>query len=73
MRCHTPDCAGEHQLQTISHSVIHRQRTFVVHGVPADLCPDCGAVVVSEETILHLDRLLTRKARSKSATLVYEV
>jgi YgiT-type zinc finger domain-containing protein len=72
MRCQSPGCTGEHQPQTISHSVIHRERTLVVHGVPADVCPDCGEVLVAEETILHIDRLLSRKARSKSAALVYE-
>lgn len=72
MRCQSPGCTGEHQPETISHSVIHRERTLVLHGVPASVCPDCGEVVVTEETILHIDLLLSRKARSKSATLVYE-
>jgi len=73
MKCHTPDCTGEHEPQRISHSVIYRTRTFVVHDVPADVCPDCGEVIVTEETILHIDRLLARKARSKSDAFVFEV
>ncbi|HEV7505578.1 MAG TPA: YgiT-type zinc finger protein [Thermoanaerobaculia bacterium] len=73
MRCQSPGCTGEHQPQTISHSVIHRERTLVIHGVPADVCPDCGEVLVAEETILHIDHLLARKARSKDAALLYEV
>jgi YgiT-type zinc finger domain-containing protein len=73
MRCQSPGCTGEHEFQTISHSVIHRQRTFVIHDVPADVCPDCGAVLVAEETIFHIDRLLSRKARTQSAAFVYEV
>jgi YgiT-type zinc finger domain-containing protein len=72
MRCQSPGCTGENQPQTISHSVIHRERTLVIHHVPADVCPDCGAVLVAEETILHVNRLLTRRTRSKSAALVYE-
>ena len=73
MNCHTPGCHGEHEPRAISHSVIRHQRTFVVHDVPADVFPDCGDVVVSEETILHIDRLLARKGRSKSDSLVFEV
>ncbi len=73
MKCQTPGCTGEHEPRAISHSVIHRQRTLVVHDVPADVCPDCGAVVLHEETILHLDHLLARKARAKSAEHVFEV
>lgn len=73
MKCQTPGCTGEHAPQRISHSVIHRQRTFVIHDVPADVCPDCGDVVVSEETIFHLGRLLTRKARAKGDAFVFEI
>jgi YgiT-type zinc finger domain-containing protein len=73
MKCQTPGCTGEHEPRAISHSVIHRTRTFVIHDVPADVCPDCGEVIVTEETILHIDRLLARKARSKSDAFVFEV
>jgi YgiT-type zinc finger domain-containing protein len=73
MRCQSPGCTGEPEPQTISHSVIHRQRMLVIRDVPSDVCPDCGEVLVAEETILHIDRLLTRKARSKSAALAYEI
>ena len=69
MKCHTPDCTGERGAHPISHSVIYRQRTVVVHGVPADLCPECGDTVVTEETLLVLDGLLRRKSRGKSPVL----
>ena len=72
MRCHTPDCPGEREPQPISHSVIYRQRTVVVHGVPADLCPACGDAVMTEETLLVLDGLLRRKGGRKSSVLRYE-
>jgi YgiT-type zinc finger domain-containing protein len=72
MRCQSPGCTAELESRTISHSILHRERTLVIHGVPADVCTDCGAVRVAEETILHIDHLLTRKARSKRAALVYE-
>lgn len=72
MRCQSPGCTGEHEPRTISHSILHRERTLVVHGVPAEVCPDCGEVLVAEETIFEIDRLLSRKAQSKRAELVYE-
>ncbi len=72
MRCQSPGCTGEHEPRTISHSIVHRERTLVVHDVPADVCPDCGELLVAEETIFHIDRLLGRKGRSRSVTLVYE-
>jgi YgiT-type zinc finger domain-containing protein len=72
MKCHTPDCTGEREAQPISHSVIYRRRTVVVHGVPADLCPACGDAVVTAETLFVLDSLLRRKARGKRTAFAYE-
>jgi YgiT-type zinc finger domain-containing protein len=73
MRCQTPGCTGEHEARAISHSVVYRQRTIVVHDVPADVCPDCGEVVVSQETIHHVGVFLGRKARSKSGSHRFEI
>jgi YgiT-type zinc finger domain-containing protein len=71
MRCHTPNCTGEHQAGTISHSVLYRERTIVIHGVPASICPECGDVALQEETTIVLGDLLKRKARSKQTAFHY--
>jgi YgiT-type zinc finger domain-containing protein len=73
MKCQTPDCIGEHEQRGISHSVIYRQRTVVVHNVPAHVCPECGDAVLIEETTIHLEALLRRKTRSKATAFAYEV
>jgi YgiT-type zinc finger domain-containing protein len=73
MKCQTPDCIGEHEARGISHSVIYRQRTVVVHNVPAHVCPECGDAVLIEETTIHLEALLRRKTRSKATAFAYEV
>lgn len=73
MGCHTPGCMGERATGTISHSVIYRERTIVLHHVPADVCPECGDAVVSEETSIVIDDLLRRKVtRSKKTVFLYE-
>jgi YgiT-type zinc finger domain-containing protein len=73
MKCHTPDCIGEHHHDgTISHSVIYRERTIVLHGVPADICPECGDAVLHEETVIVIEDLLRRKTRSKATAFHYE-
>ena len=72
MKCHTPDCIGEPLNGTISHSVIYRERTIVLHGVPAEICPECGDAVLHEETVLVVDGLLKRKARSKAASFQFD-
>lgn len=72
MACTTPDCTGEHGTNRISHEVVYRERTYVIHSVPADVCPECGDVRLIEETLFHIEALLQKKGRLKSAVLVYE-
>lgn len=71
MGCHTPDCEGEHEAGTISHSVIYRERSVVLHRVPASICPGCGDVVLAEETTIVIEDLLRRNARSKKMAFDY--
>jgi len=73
MGCHTPGCVGEHGTGTISHTVIYQERTIVLHRVPASICPECGDVVLTDETTIVIEDLLRRKVRSKTTVFVYEV
>ena len=73
MACHTPECEGEHATGTISHTVIYQERSIVLRQVPASICPDCGDVVLTDETTIVIEDLLRRKARSKRADFFYEV
>lgn len=73
MKCHTPGCTAEREAQTISHSVIYRERTLVIHHVPADVCPECGDAVLAEETTISLEALLRRKGRASGAAFRYEI
>lgn len=72
MGCHTPGCTGEHETGTISHAVIYQERSIVLHGVPAHICPECGDVVLIEETTIVIEDLLRRNARSKKTAFAYE-
>ncbi|HEX6903798.1 MAG TPA: YgiT-type zinc finger protein [Thermoanaerobaculia bacterium] len=72
MKCHSPNCTGEYEPQEISHSVVYQERTVTIHNVPADICPDCGDLVIAEETTLYLGDLLGRKGRSKGTEFRYE-
>ena len=73
MKCQTPDCTGEHEAGSISHSVVYRERTVTVHNVPASVCPDCGDIVITEETTYYIGELLRRKSRIKGTAFAYEV
>jgi YgiT-type zinc finger domain-containing protein len=72
MKCQTPGCGGEHDAQTISHSVTYMEKTFVIHNVPAGVCPECGDTVLSDETLFQIGSLLARKVRSKRGGFLYE-
>lgn len=72
MKCHSPNCTGEYEPRAISHSVIYRERNVTIHNVPADICPDCGDLVVTEETTFYVTELLQRKSRSKGTAFAYE-
>jgi YgiT-type zinc finger domain-containing protein len=72
MQCHSPGCDGEREAQRTSHSLIYRERTFVIHQVPADVCPDCGETFLTEETTMVIAGLLRRRGRGKRAGFEYE-
>jgi len=61
MRCRTPGCTGEHERRTISHQIVYQERTLVLHGVPAQVCSDCGEILLDSETISRIDRILARR------------
>ena len=71
MGCHTPGCMGEHATGSISHTVIYRERSLVLQGVPASVCPDCGDVVLAEETTIIIEDMLKRSVRSKKTIFAY--
>lgn len=73
MSCNTPGCTAEREAREISHSVIYRERTIVIHHVPADVCPECGDAALAEVTTIHVEALLRRKARAKGTAFSYEV
>jgi len=52
--------------------VTYQERSIVLHNVPAQICPECGDVVLAEETTIIIEDLLRRKARSKQGSFVYE-
>jgi hypothetical protein len=41
MGCQTSGCPGEHELATISHTVLYWERSIVLHNVPAGISEVC--------------------------------
>ena len=43
----------------------------MLQSVPAGICPDCGDVVLTDETRIVIEEILSRKARSKKTGFAY--
>ncbi len=65
MMCHGPGCNGEREEREISHSVVYRERTIVVHRLPAAVCPECGDARLAEETTIYLELPVGTKVKGE--------
>lgn len=61
MRCSIEGCPGECEQRTVVHTVRHRGSIVVIEGVPAEVCSVCGHVLLTPETVRHLERLLEQR------------
>jgi YgiT-type zinc finger domain-containing protein len=72
MKCSIGDCSGECQTQEITHTVRYRGQVVVIDHVPADVCSVCGDVLLSPETVRHIERLLLSAERPAREVPLYE-
>lgn len=72
MRCSIEGCPGEYESRTIAHTVRHRGKIVVIDHVPAEICSICGDVLLTPETVRHIESLLGSPARPNKTAPVYE-
>jgi len=65
MKCSIRDCPGECESRLVTHTVRYHGQVVVIDRVPADVCAVCGDVLLSPETVRHIEELL--RARSAPA------
>ncbi len=71
MKCTIQGCPGEYEARTIVRTVKHRGDVIVIDHVPAEVCSDCGDVLLSPETVHRIETLLrTDTPPSRSVPLL---
>ncbi len=72
MKCTIEACPGEYEDREITHTVRHHSRVVVIDHVPAEVCSICGDVLLSPNTIRHIEDLLRREAEPIRTVPLYE-
>ncbi|HUT03612.1 MAG TPA: YgiT-type zinc finger protein [bacterium] len=72
MKCSIEGCPGECEEHLIAHTVRHNGQLIVIDHVPAQVCCECGDVLLSPDTIRRIEALLGTPAEPVGAAPLYE-
>jgi YgiT-type zinc finger domain-containing protein len=71
MKC-IQGCPGEYEHKEITHTVRHKGRIVVIDHVPAEVCSICGDVLLTPETVRHIETLLRTRTEPARTVPLYE-
>ena len=72
MKCTIQGCPGHYEKTTVVHTVRRRGNVIVIDHVPAEVCVVCGDVLLTPETIRHIEKLLETMPKPAKAAPLYE-
>lgn len=72
MKCTIEGCPGQYEQRLITHTVRHQGELIVIDHVPAEVCGVCGDVLLSPQTIRHIERLLDSRRKPAGTVALYE-
>jgi len=72
MNCSIQGCPGDYESRTVTHTVRHKGRIVVIDHVPAEVCSICGDVLLTPETVRHIEALLRDSAAPARTVPLYE-
>ena len=72
MTCTIQDCPGGYEAREITHTVRHHGRVVVIDHVPAEVCSVCGDVLLSPQTVRHIEELLRAEGPPARTVPLYE-
>ena len=72
MKCMLQGCPGEYEHRLIVHTVQHKKIVTVIENVPADVCSICGDVLLTPETVQHIEQLLKHQPQPQRTAFVFE-
>ncbi|HEX7184040.1 MAG TPA: YgiT-type zinc finger protein [Thermoanaerobaculia bacterium] len=72
MKCSIQGCPGEYEQREVTHTVRHKGKIVVIDHVPAEVCSVCGDVLLTPETVRHIEALLQTKPEPAQTVPLYE-
>jgi HTH-type transcriptional regulator/antitoxin MqsA len=72
MKCTITGCPGDCERRPVTHTVRRNGRVVVIDRVPAEVCTVCGDVLLSPETVRHIELLLRNAGRPAREVPLYE-
>lgn len=72
MNCSIVGCPGTYEPSHIIHTMRRRSEIIVVDNVPAEVCQICGDVLLTPETVRHLEALLRAPGAPARTVPLYE-
>ena len=71
MKCNIQGCPGNYDKKHIVHTVKRGKDLLVFENVPAEVCDVCSDILLSLETIRHLESLMEKKSKPRTHAPVY--
>lgn len=72
MKCSIKGCPGDYEEKKIVQTVRHKEEVIVVDHVPAEVCTVCSDILLTPETVRHIETLLETKAEPAGNVPLYE-
>lgn len=72
MKCSIKGCPGRLEEQRIIHTVHYHGKVIVINHVPAEVCSVCGDVLLTPNTVRHIENLLRTETQPASTVPLYE-
>ena len=72
MKCSIGGCLGECEERHVVHTVRHKGQVIVIDHVPAEVCSECGDVLLRPETVRRIEELLRKASRPAGTVPLYE-
>lgn len=72
MTCTIQGCPGDYESREVTHTVRHEGTIVVIDRVPAEVCSVCGDVLLTPETVRHIEALLQHPKEPLSTVPLYQ-
>jgi YgiT-type zinc finger domain-containing protein len=72
MKCTVGGCPGEYEQREIAHIIHQGNLIMVIDRVPAEVCPICGDILFTPDTVRRLEQLRRQAPPPKRTVPLYD-